>query len=60
MLVCDEAKVAQAARKRGEAGAVADWLELPGKSQDYETNPIVRQVSREPVLPPMNADVEKF
>ena len=44
----------------GEAEPVADWPEVVEKSPDYETNPIVRKVSREAVLPPMHADVEKY
>ena len=39
--------------KAREAGAVADWLEVAGNSADYETNPIVRQASREAVFPPI-------
>ena len=33
-------------------GLAVDLLEMAGMSADYETNPIVRQASREAVLPP--------
>ena len=45
-------RLVQADRKKLEAGAVADWLEVAGNSADYETNPIVRQASWEAGLPP--------
>ena len=40
------------AGKAREAEPVADWPETAGNPAYYETNPIVRQASREAVLPP--------
>ena len=41
----------EAARKRGEAGPVADWLEVAGISAYYETNPIPRKARRSAGFP---------
>ena len=46
-------RLVQEARKKLAADPVADRREMAGNSADYETNPIVRQASREAGLPPI-------